>query len=565
MLGGRDIESQTNGVPAAPMDRHVEFATQLSRLVELYAHDAKDRTTEKAVLRAARAAAKHGAIELSLADRAIRAGSVELGDEIPNVRMLRGLFGTLGITRFHVAHQARQDDVKAIARLLADALAGGPAVEAFATQLSARAWTDVRVERGAEPAVVVTDDETAAQAEVSEGGPDLAGVEGAALVDEDVQAVSIDEAEVVAEPTDSAAEAGPLATHVPSAVDELPDARHRELFERLITSSEPVTLRRLLEPIQLAIEQSLREGRVSEALRLLLAMFACEGLTADPDMRRHFVVVVRRLTKPTVLRGFAMLYADEPQFSELVERVMIRFGEDGAEAVADRASCAPSGAARALYAALLGKLPGARDAVVAMLDDQRPHVVERAIGLAVALRFADADRVLGEQLNHASVRVRQAAALGLAAFPASAFAADALLRAVPDESPEVRLTATVALQARREPRLAPVLVQRLEEEHELDIQLALVAALGRLAVPEGVQKLIALSSPEQRKLRRRDASVLRLSAIEALGEARTPAAMIALQKLLEDREEEVREAAGRLFTRARRHTTTGSIASVSEP
>jgi len=41
--------------------------------------------------------------------------------------------------------------------------------------------------------------------------------------------------------------------------------------------------------------------------------------------------------------------------------------------------------------------------------------------------------------------------------------------------------------------------------------------------------------------------------------------MIALQKLLEDREAEVREAAGRLFTRARRQTTTGSIASVSEP
>ncbi len=547
------------------MDRHVEFATQLSRLVELYAHDAKNRTAEKAVLRAARAAAKHGAIELALADRAMRAGSVELGDEIPHVPMLRSLFGTIGITRFHVAHQAKADDIKAIARLLADAVAGGPAAETFAAQLAAREWTDIRVECGAESAIVATDDTVAAQAEVPEGGPDVADVADATVADPDSLAASTDAAGVKAEPADSLAEAGPLAAHVPSAVDELPDVRHRELFERLITSSEPATLRRLLEPIQLAIEQSLREGRVSEALQLLLAMFACDALTTDPDMRRHFVVVVRRLTKPTVLRGFATLYADEPQFSEAVERAMVRFGEDGAEAVADRASCAPSAEARTLYAALLGKLPGARDAVVAMLDDQRPHVVERAIGLAVLLRFSDADRVLGEQLNHPNARVRQAAAHGLAAFPTSAFAADALLRAVPDESPEVRLTATVALQARREPRLAPVLVQRLEEEQELDIQLALVAALGRLAVPEAVQKLIALSSPEQRKLRRRDASVLRLSAIEALGEARTPAAMIALQKLLEDREVEVREAAGRLFTRARRHTTTGSIASVSEP
>lgn len=544
------------------MDRHVEFATQLSRLVELYAHDAKNRTTERAVLRAARAAAKHGAVELSVADRAMRAGSVELGDEIPNVPMLRDLFGALGITRLHVAHQARQEDIKAIARLLADAVAGGPALEAFATQLASRQWTNIRVERDAPLAVVATDDATAAHAEVSEVGPDVAGI---IVAEADTPAPSMDEAKGAAERTGAPIEAGPLATQVPAAVDDLIDARHRELFERLITSSEPATLRRLLEPIQLAIEQSLREGRVSEALQLLLAMVACEGLTADPDMRRHFVVVVRRLTKPTVLRAFAMLYADEPQFSASVERVLVRFGEDGAEAVADGASCAPSSAVRSLYAELLGKLPGARDAVAAMLDDQRPHVVERAIGLMVHLRFSDADRVLGEQLSHESARVRQAAAQGLAAFPTSAFAADALLRALPDDSPEVRLTATVALQARREPRLAPVLVQRLEEEPELDIQLALVAALGRLAVPEGVQKLIALSSPELRKLRRRDASVLRLSAIEALGEARTPAAMIALQKLLEDREAEVREAAGRLFTRARRHTTTGSIAVVSEP
>ncbi|MCX5760234.1 MAG: HEAT repeat domain-containing protein [Gemmatimonadetes bacterium] len=163
------------------------------------------------------------------------------------------------------------------------------------------------------------------------------------------------------------------------------------------------------------------------------------------------------------------------------------------------------------------------------------------------------------------MRVRQAAVKALAVFPGSSFVADALLRAAEDASPEVRLAATVVLQGRREPRLASALVQRVDAEPELDVQLAIIAALGRMAVPEGVQKLVALAMPDQRLLRRRDISTLRLSAIEAMGEARTPQAMVALQKLLEDRDKDVRETAARLYTRARRQTSAGSMPVVSEP
>ncbi len=601
MLGGRDIESQINGASAAPMDRHVEFATQLSHLVDLYVHHADDRAAERTVLRAARAAAKHGAVELTLAEHALHAGTHTLGDDIPHVPMLRDLLVALGITRLDVAHQAKQAEIKAIGHLLADVVTGKTAAGAFAAVLAARKWAAIEVTFGAATPVAVAEEASTvvatvvaepavaepAVAEPEAVEPAVAEPEAAepavvepAIADVEVAEVEVAEVEVadgvvaespVAEagrPGEAAApfvESGPLATHVPAAVERLSEARHRELFERLITSSEPATLRRLLEPIQLAIEQSLREGRVPESLQLLLAMFACEALCTDLDMRRNFVIIVRRLTKPTVLRAFAMLYADQRQFSAEVEQLLVRFGEDGAEAVADRASCAPNAETSLLYTALLKRLPGGRDALVAMLDDQRPHVVERAIGFIVQMRLPDAERVLGEEIGHADPRVRQAAARGLAAFPGSAFAADALLRAVADDVPEVRLTAAVALQSRRESRLAAPIAQRLDVEQELDVQLALIAALGRLAAPEGVHKLIALAMPDQRMLRRRDILMLRLAAIEALGEARTPQSMLALQKLLEDREQEVREAAARLFTRARRQTSTGSIAAVSEP
>jgi HEAT repeat protein len=75
-----------------------------------------------------------------------------------------------------------------------------------------------------------------------------------------------------------------------------------------------------------------------------------------------------------------------------------------------------------------------------------------------------------------------------------------------------------------------------------------------------VQKLIALANPSERMMRRRRMPVLRLSAIEAMGEARTPAAMAALQKLLEDKDKDVREAAARLYTRARRQTAAMNAA-----
>ena len=554
------------------MDRHVQFTTQLSRLVELYAHHADDHATERSVLRAARAAAKHGAIELSVTDRALTAGSHTLGDDIPDVPMLRDLFVALGITRFHVAHNAKQAEIKSIAHLLADVVTGKTAPAAFAAVLAGRKWAEIQVTLDVATAVAIAEESSPAVAEPAVAEP--AVVEPAVaepmeaeptVAEADVAESPIAEQVTPDETAGSFVASGPLATHVPVAVEQLSDARHRELFERLITSSEPATLRRLLEPIQLAVEQALREGRVPEALQLLLAMFACEALCTEPDMRRNFVVIVRRLTKPTVLRAFAMLYADQPQFSAQVEQLLVRFGEDGAEAVADRASNAPSAEAWSMYAILLGELPGGRDAVMAMLDDQRPHVVERAIGFAVQMRLPDAERMLGEEIGHASPRVRQAAARGLAAFPGSTFAADALLRAVSDDVPEVRLAAAVALQARRESRLAAPIAQRLDVEQELDVQLALVVALGRLAAPEGVHKLIALAMPDQRMLRRRDSLVLRLGAIEALGEARTPQSMLALQKLLEDREKDVRESAARLFTRARRQTSTGSIAAVSEP
>jgi hypothetical protein len=561
------------------MDRHIEFATQLSHLVALYAREPLDRAAEKATLRAARGAAKHGAVLLAIVDGVLRAGRQDAPSDVPDVDALRLLLKSLGVERIEVAHHARQEEVKRLARALAGVAAGRARPADLARELSAGDWSEITVSwptgaagvaggalvagpgtgGAAETAETAETTETAetAEAPTPEGAAGLpaAADDRAALAEREETGPAPAISEPAPEMPEGLEEAGrPLAERLPDDVERLAGPEYRELFARLITSSEPWTLRRLLEPVQSAIEQSARSGRVAASARLIVALFACEACAEDPEMRRQFVVMLRRLTKPTLIRAYAMLFGTAPDSRGELEQVLARFGEDGAEAVADCVGNATSREARALYVSLLARLPGTGDALVAMLDDEREVVAERAIALMTELRHPELERVLGDALGHEHSRVRQAAARALADIRDSAFAADALVRASQDVAPEVRLIAATGLQARREERIVPTLLPLIDTEEELDVQLALVAALGRIVTPDGVQKLIALANPTERQLRRRRAPVLRLSAIEALGEARTPAAMAALQKLLEDKDKEVRESAARLYTRARRQT-----------
>ncbi|MBI2408827.1 MAG: HEAT repeat domain-containing protein [Gemmatimonadetes bacterium] len=550
------------------MDRHVEFATQLSILVALYARDPVDHGAEKAALRAARGAAKHGAVELLMVGGKLRAGRHEIESEGAALEAVQTLLAGLGVERLGVAHHAKQEQIKRLAKLLGAVAQGNTSPEQFVAALGAGDWDEITVERAA---AAGAERVPQAPSEV-EPVPAVEATTGSTerTADADAPVATAESAEPTPESEPLAPVEPPSDVPTRPLAEQLPDAaqrlspEHRQIFERLITSSEPLTLRRLLEPLQTVIEQTQRDGQVTDSVRLVLAMFACEACAEDSEMRRQFVVTLRRLTKPTLLRAYAMTYLEAEDRRAEIEQVLARFGEDGAEAAADCAGSASNGEERALYLDLLRRLPGTNDALVAMLDDERASMVERAISLLAELGHPDMDRLFGEQLGDERPRVRQAAARALTALKDSPFAADALARAAHDTSPEVRLVAAVGLQARREERLVTAVLPLVDTEDELDVQLALVATLGRIVTSEGVQKLIALANPSERMLRRRRAPVLRLHAIEALGEARTPAAMAALQKLLEDKEQSVREAAARLYTRARRQTAAMGVQAVSD-
>ena len=123
------------------------------------------------------------------------------------------------------------------------------------------------------------------------------------------------------------------------------------------------------------------------------------------------------------------------------------------------------------------------------------------------------------------------------------------------------ISQSAATQALAE--LERVLDVRLFERHARGLrptpagQALTDAARGIMSELEDVAEALAA-------LRLGASAALRLGAIEALGDARTPAAMSALQKLLEDRDKDVREAAARLYSRARRQTTSMSVPTVTD-
>jgi len=79
----------------------------------------------------------------------------------------------------------------------------------------------------------------------------------------------------------------------------------------------------------------------------------------------------------------------------------------------------------------------------------------------------------------------------------------------------------------------------------------MIAALGRIATADAVQKLVKMAEPEGRLFRKKT-TTFRVAAVQALGDAKTPAALAALRELSEDKDREVRDTAKRALAHSTR-------------
>jgi HEAT repeat protein len=113
-----------------------------------------------------------------------------------------------------------------------------------------------------------------------------------------------------------------------------------------------------------------------------------------------------------------------------------------------------------------------------------------------------------------------------------------------DAVPEVRVHAVQGIGSTKHPRAVGVLARALDNEQDPEVQAVILAALGKQATDEAVARLLKAAEPEGRLFKRKP-TALRVSAVQALAEANTPAALAALRRFADDKEREVRDTAAR--------------------
>ncbi|MCC6316332.1 MAG: HEAT repeat domain-containing protein [Gemmatimonadaceae bacterium] len=329
------------------------------------------------------------------------------------------------------------------------------------------------------------------------------------------------------------------------ATEELMPARHvDDLVIRLRGEITPVVAPALLDEVTRVLEDAAREGSWTAVVDLVSRVLAREESVTQPDVKRAFGIVFKRLAKPGILRGVAQLLPSHRDLRDAVQQFLVRQGEPAADIIVDLLITAePAGDRRAYRDALRG-LPAAVDPLRQLLRDHRWFVVRNAAELLGEMNAVAADEDLVETLRHRDARVRHAATLALIRL-GTPRAGHTILRALGDPDASVRLKAVHGIARVNHARAVPALLAALDAESDEEIRNTLVLALARHPVDAAVQRLSLEASPGSFFRRRPQAR--RLVAVQALGEMQSEASRLVLAPLARDRDGAVRDLAARLL------------------
>lgn len=320
-----------------------------------------------------------------------------------------------------------------------------------------------------------------------------------------------------------------------------------DMLGRLDKAVESPGTRAIIEDVMRATEDLANQNQWEQVVEVFERLHEHHERLHEGDVKRAFLMGIRRMQRPTVLQGVARLIPGNRELRERCTRLLSLAGESGADVLIDNLIGSDSTSERRAYIEALRQCPAAVNSLLHLLSDDRWYVVRNATALLGELGAAEADRRLAELMAHRESRVRQAAAVALGKLGTSR-ALLALLQAVNDSSPDVRLQAVLAIAAAKNPRAVPWIIEALDHEQDLDVQAALISALGSAPTEDGIARLVRAAEAGGMLVRK--PAAIRLRAIEALAEAGTPSARHALQSLLSDRDREVRvaveQAVGRL-------------------
>ena len=528
------------------MDYSVTFARHFSRLVWLLLNESGSVAEQKAALRATVTISKDGPVTLSTSEWHLTVNGDPLPESLTGVQDLTAQMIGHAVRELIIDKGAAPADILGVARILAAEAVPGDGGAAADKRVAALGAKTVRI-------VVAGAGVLTARTVGTPGKPGAKeSKEPTAAPPTATAATASGAGTASAAPRRHTPPADPRAgfmkedsgSYLAFAAVPEPKGSPDALMRQLDATKSVNVATRLLDDLVTVVENAAREGLHIYVAEAFHGVVQREAALAEADLKRAYVMAIRRLTKPTLLRSVAQMLPRKRERHDEYLAVLIRTGEDGADALIEQLTSAQSLTDRRIYFDALVKLNAGVPALIHMLGDARWYVARNAADLLGEMVAEDALGPLSELLKHDDDRVRRAAITALAKLT-SPKAVDALRTALRDSSAQVRMQAAAGMGIRKGMRTAATLTKALDDEEDVDVQLAIIGSLGRLATTDAVQRLIKLAEPGA--LFKKKPTAIRVAAVQALGEARTPAAQNALQHLLEDKEKEVKQAVFRLL------------------
>ena len=562
------------------MDHSVTFARHYARLLWLLLHEPANVDEQKASLRALVTVSKDGLVSLTASGDSLSANAGAVPGALSGVREVARQMGSHGVNEVSFDAGAAAAGVLGSARLLAGEAVVGDGGVAALSALQALGVTGVRfVARPmtmvpaaptpavASPAVVAPAQVVPAMAATEMAAAASIGAAAAAslvpagapasepatlpdfeLADVDV----IDEQAMQAKlrPTPRANVAIPASSESRTdeggmfeqfAASRSRATSHTELLAQLDQATGVNVVTRVLDDLVAMAESAARDARPALVCEILCRVTQREPQIHEFESKRAFVMAQRRLARPQLLRVITQELPHAADRRDAYIAVLVRAGEDGADAIIEQIAAISGQNERRVYFDALLQLQAGIPTLIHMLGDARWFVARNAAEVLGEMGAREAELQLTELLRHHDDRVRRAATGALMRLGTTR-AMNAIQEALKDGAPTMRMQAAAALVARKDVKTAATLVRALEDEKDDEVQAAFLLALGKLATPDAVQRLLKAAEAE-RGLFKKKSTAFRVAAVQGLGEARTPEALEALKGLVSDKDDDVAASA----------------------
>jgi HEAT repeat protein len=544
------------------MDHSVTFARHYARLLWLLLHEPANVDEQKASLRALVTVSKDGAVTLTASGDSLAVNATAVPGALSGVRDVARQMGSHGVSEVAFDAGAAAAGMLGSARLLAGEAAIGDGGSAALSALHALGVTGVRfvarpVPQPATAAVLVAA-AVVALAEVPSAPASLVAAaapasEPASLPDFELAEVDVvDEQAMQAKlrPTPRANVAIPASSESRGdeggmfeqfAASRSRATSHTELLARLDQATGVNVVTRVLDDLVAMAESAARDARPALVCEILCRVTQREPQIHEFESKRAFVMAQRRLARPQLLRVVTQELPHAADRRDAYIAVLVRAGEDGADAIIEQIAAISGQNERRVYFDALLQLQAGIPTLIHMLGDARWFVARNAAEVLGEMGAREAEPQLTELLRHHDDRVRRAATGALMRLGTTR-AMNAIQEALKDGAPTMRMQAAAALVARKDVKTAGTLVRALEDEKDDEVQAAFLLALGKLATPDAVQRLLKAAEAE-RGLFRKKSTAFRVAAVQGLGEARTPEAAEALKGLVSDKDDDVAASA----------------------